>query len=45
MLISPELTTDLSVETLHWLSVEHSSVFKTALLVYKYLQSGFLSGW
>ena len=29
-------------KTLHWLSIEHRSIFKTALLVYKFLHSGYL---
>ena len=28
-------------KTLHWLPIEHRSIFKTALLVYKFLQSGY----
>ena len=28
-------------KTLHWLPIEHCSIFKTALLVYKFLHSGY----
>ena len=28
-------------KTLHWLAIEHRSIFKTALLVYKFLHSGY----
>ena len=28
-------------KTLHWLPIEHCSIFKTALVVYKFLQSGY----
>ena len=28
-------------KTLHWLPIEHCSIFKTALLVYKFLYSGY----
>ena len=28
-------------KTLHWLPIEHRSIFKTALLVYKFLHSGY----
>ena len=28
-------------KTLHWLPIEHHSIFKTALLVYKFLHSGY----